>query len=61
MKPFINKSTFKSFPKTLKRGYGVEIVIMVDDIDKLYANAKSFAKVVEELKVRPWGTRDFRI
>ncbi len=52
---------FQKFPKDTKRGYGVEIVIMVDDIDKLYANAKSFAKVVEELKVRPWGTRDFRI
>lgn len=52
---------FQKFPKNTKRGYGVEIVIMVEDIDKFYENAKSFARVVEELKLKPWGLKDFRI
>lgn len=52
---------FKNFPKDTKKGYGVEIVILVEDIDKVYENIKSFAKVVEPLIVKPWGLKDFRI
>lgn len=52
---------FKRFPKETKKGYGVEIIIMVEDIDKLYENIKSFTTVVEELKVEPWELKDFRI
>lgn len=52
---------FKRFPKTTKRGYGVEIVIMVDDIESYYAKVKDFANVVEELVLQPWGLKDFRI
>ncbi len=55
------QSYFKNFPKNTKRGYGVEIVIMVEDIEKSYNQAKKFAKVVEELKYRSWGLEDFRI
>jgi len=51
---------FKRFPKDTVRGYGVEIVIMVDDIDAYYAKVKDFANVVEPLVLQPWGLKDFR-
>lgn len=51
---------FKQFPKDSKRGYGVELVIMVDDIEKYYEQVKEFANVVEPLTLKPWGLKDFR-
>jgi len=55
------QSYFKNFPKDTKRGFGVELVISADDIDKLYQTAKQFAKIVGELKVKHWGKKDFRL
>lgn len=52
---------FGKFPKNTKRGYGVEIVIMIKNINNFYAKAKSFANIVEALQVKPWGLKDFRI
>jgi lactoylglutathione lyase len=52
---------FRRFPRTAKRGYAVEIVIPVDNIDQAYAAAKRGRCVVEERRLRPWGARDFRI
>lgn len=52
---------FGQFPKDTKKGYGVEIVIMVNDIEKFYKETKSFVKIVEELQLKPWGLKDFRI
>jgi lactoylglutathione lyase len=52
---------FQKFPKDTKKGFGVEIIIMVDNIQELYEKAKSFASIVEQLQLRPWGSRDFRI
>jgi lactoylglutathione lyase len=52
---------FKRFPKDTKRGYGVEIIIIVNDIDTYYARVKDFANIVEELVLQPWGLKDFRI
>lgn len=52
---------FSQFSPDTKRGFGVEIVIMVENIDEFYDNAKQFAKVVEKLEVKPWGLKDFRI
>ena len=52
---------FKRFPKNTKRGYGVEIVIMVDDVERYYSKVKGFANVVEELVLQPWGLKDFRV
>lgn len=51
---------FKQFPKDSPRGYGVEIVLMVEDIDKYYEKVKDVANVFEDLRDRPWGLRDFR-
>ncbi len=54
------QSYFKRFPKDTKRGYGVEIVIMVKDIEAYYEKVKDFANVVEDLETKPWGLKDFR-
>jgi lactoylglutathione lyase len=51
---------FSKFPKDTPRGYGVELVIMVDDIEVYYEKVKSHANVVEELTTQPWGLKDFR-
>ena len=56
-----NQSYFKRFPKDSKRGYGVEIVIAVEDIEELYKKTKSFAKIVDALQMQPWRLKDFRI
>lgn len=52
---------FKRFSKDTKKGYGVEIVVFVNDIEKFYEKTKGFANVVEELVKQPWGDKDFRI
>lgn len=55
-----DQTYFKRFPKNTPRGYGVELVIMVDDIDAYYKKVKDFANVIEPLVLRPWGSKDFR-
>ena len=52
---------FGTFPASTKRGYGVEIVIVVEDLDAVYAAARQFATIVAPLRDRPWGLRDFRL
>ena len=52
---------FKRFPNDTKRGYGVEIVILVENVEKYYSQVKDFANVVEELVLQPWGLKDFRV
>jgi len=52
---------FAGFPRSTRRGYGVEIVIVVDDLDAVHAAAQSFARIVSPLRARPWGLRDFRL
>jgi lactoylglutathione lyase len=56
-----DQSYFKQFPRDTKRGYGVEIVIPVDNIDAFYESVKADVKVVDEFQLRPWGLKDFRI
>lgn len=55
-----NQPYFKQFSKETPRGYGVEIVVMVDDIDGFYEKVKDTANIVEPLVEQPWGLRDFR-
>lgn len=55
------QSYFKQFPNDTKRGYGVELVITVDDIDEYYDKIKVFVKIVDPFVKRPWGLKDFRI
>ena len=56
-----NHPYFKQFSKDTKRGYGAEIVIFVEDIEKFYGKVSKFAKVVEKLTLQPWGDKDFRV
>jgi uncharacterized glyoxalase superfamily protein PhnB len=51
---------FKQFSKDTPRGYGVEIIIMVQDIKAFYEEVKDKANVVEPLILQPWGLWDFR-
>jgi len=55
------QSYFAQFPENTKRGYGVEIIIMVADVEKYYARVRDIANVVKELGMRSWGLKDFRI
>jgi len=59
-KEVFNQPHFSQYPKDTPRGYGVEIVVMVNDIDDFYEKVKDIANVVEQLTEQPWGLRDFR-
>lgn len=52
---------FSRFPSDTKKGYGVELVISVENLDDIYREAQQFANIVEDMQLRPWGLRDFRI
>lgn len=55
---------FKQFPKNTIRGYGVEISIPVDKIDKLFQKIRNKIpqeNIFQPLKTQPWGKKDFRI
>ena len=52
---------FRQFPRNTVRGYGVEIVIPIEDIEIFYKQVKNFANVADTLEIQPWGLKDFRI
>lgn len=52
---------FRAFRATRKRGYAVEIVVPVDDVEAAYRSARAARCVVEPLALQAWGARDFRI
>lgn len=54
-------SYFKNFSKDTKRGYGIELIIPVDDVESFFESVKDKVKVVEPLKLRSWGAKDFRV
>jgi len=61
-----NHPFFKRYPKNTPKGFGVEICLYLSDelIDDYYKHViKSLGKecVVEELKMKPWRSKDFRI
>lgn len=51
---------FKEYRKEIPRGIGVEIILMVENIEAFYEKVKDSANVVEPLTGRPWGLKDFR-
>lgn len=51
---------FSKFPREVQRGLGIEIVVMVDNIEEYYEKVKGVANVIEPLQLRPWGLQDFR-
>lgn len=54
-------SYFGAFPDSTKRGYGVELVIFVENLDAAHETVAAIARVVTPPQSRPWGCRDFRI
>jgi uncharacterized glyoxalase superfamily protein PhnB len=54
-------SHFKKFPSDTPRGYGVEIIIGIEDVEAFHDQIKGFAEVVDPLVTQPWGLKDFRI
>jgi uncharacterized glyoxalase superfamily protein PhnB len=54
-------SYFGQFKRTTKCGYGVEIIIPVDRVERFYDSVRKFAKIVQPLQLKKWGRRDFRI
>ncbi len=55
-----SQNYFKQFPTASPRGYGVELIIMVQDIEAFYKKVEDIANVVEPLTEQPWGLLDFR-
>ena len=58
-----NHSFFKRFPKGTASGYGVEITIPIENIDEYYNKVYPLVKdsIVQELQLKPWGKKDFRV
>jgi lactoylglutathione lyase len=54
-------SFFAKLYKHSHRGVGVEIGIQVHNIDSLYQVFRNTEYVVEQLEMKPWGLRDFRL
>lgn len=52
---------FGKFSKGTKRGFAVEIILLVDSVKGFYEKIKNKVKIVEPLKLEPWGRWDFRI
>lgn len=54
-------SYFQRFDGSAPRGYGVELCLFVDDLDRIYRSFADDPAVVAPLTLRPWGKRDFRL
>lgn len=52
---------FRKFPEKSKKGFDVEIIIPIEEVEEYYNKIKNKIKIVEELKDRRWGAKDFRI
>ncbi len=64
-KPKVSEhSWFNEFPSTTPRGYGVEITILVSDVERLWNEAKDKLprnQISQELILKRWGKKDFRV
>lgn len=55
---------FKDFPSNTPRGYAVEITIPVSDVEGLWNEIKNKLpknQIAQELMLKRWGKKDFRI
>jgi len=52
---------FSRFSSDTPKGFGVELVLLVKDLEPLYRRVKNMGIICEKLQVRPWGVRDFRV
>lgn len=57
-----NRHYFNTHHNDNKFGYGVEIVLEVDDISLIYNKVKhANVEIESDLEERPWGLKDFRL
>ena len=54
-------SYFSRYPASTKRGYGVEIILLVDDLEATLSALPPTTPLLAPIQSRPWGVRDFRI
>lgn len=54
-------SYFKNFPRNTPPGYGVEIILQIQDPESLYKTMKDDVSVVSPYQQKPWGLYDFRV
>jgi uncharacterized glyoxalase superfamily protein PhnB len=53
---------FAGFKATPRRGFGVELGLVIDDLDAAWAKARALPDcAVTEITTQPWGMRDFRV
>lgn len=55
---------FRNFPQNTKKGFGVEISIPIDNINRYYQQVTSQipeSEIFQPLKEQPWGKKDFRL
>ena len=52
---------FRTFAADAPSGKGVEIIIETENLDALYAAFENSENLVEPLREKPWGLRDFRL
>ena len=55
------QSYFKNFSKDTPRGYAVEIIIPVGDVEGFYNIVKDRITIVQPLELKHWGQKDFRV
>src|SRR5438876_12371277 len=53
-------SYFGRFKKTTKCGYGVKIIILVDQVEGFYKSAKKIANIVQPLQMKKCRRHDYR-
>lgn len=59
-----NHSHFNQFSTSTTRGYGVEITIPVNDVERIWEEIKSKipkSNISQNLKLKRWGKKDFRV
>ncbi|MBI2577223.1 MAG: hypothetical protein HYV77_00055 [Candidatus Wildermuthbacteria bacterium] len=54
---------FKKFPGSTPRGYGVEAVVLVENVEEFYKSIFPYIQdcIVQPLELKRWGKKDFRI
>ena len=56
-----SQSYFSQFPHDTKRGYGVEVILQVEDLKAYYERIRQHIPLVQPLRSRPWGLQEFRL
>lgn len=52
---------FKRFPSNTQPGYGVEVIITIQDLRGVYDKARQIGCIQADLQDRAWGAKDFRV